>query len=219
MSERIAGRIVPGQGKAEPKPAKVRRHIDWLNLSPLAYVAERVSGDGPPGPNGEPRPRHDYSPAARLIAVMIVKRCNPEGEAFMSLADIAARSGYSLKTVWRVGGAEVWDGPGALFQRTFRKTRNGHCGQFKLIRNPDHHTPAREAKRKRKRQRVERVLGRPGARVPLSEAELAARDELSRRKLELQRHKLAGELSPADYDRKVAELERPHLKPVGGKLR
>jgi len=192
---------------------------DPASLPPAIYVLKRVTAPNHDFPDHAP-----WSPTARTIAMVIADAIDsdaPEGEVcFLSEKRIAQRSGCSRASVIR-HLPQLIDGDSLLFKQTFPGETKGHahkCARFELIRNPVAFTKARDRARKVKQARAKAVLGVPGA-APLSREDAEAREAFVVSKLELQkrRREFGGDLDDAEYNRLLAELEKPILRKVGGK--
>jgi len=158
-----------------------------------------------------------YSRSARDITMVIAAHLNEDREAWPSKKTIAEKVGLKERQVQRIGNREVWDGPHALFNRTYKERYGKSIPHYTPVRQPEANVAARDLVRDKKQRRARAMLRLPNDTAPLSLADDERAEAVRREKIELQKLLCLERITQADYDRRVAELERPILATVGGK--
>ena len=160
-------------------------------FSPVAFALDRLF------------PKHaraPYSAAERLVVLVIVRATSIDGgsgdfNCFLSYPTIAKWSGISVASVKRMLQKHC-DGPAPLLQRSLPGETRGYrhaCYRFTLVRHPERFAAARDAARAERRREVDRAL----------------RDlQPDRLALQRQREDFGGSLTEAEYQLRLAALER-----------
>lgn len=117
----------------------------WRHQPPLYRVIDAVVNENAPV-SGDDK----LSAAARLVAIAVARRFNTEtGEAWMSIADIAARTGQGYSTVQRALKELRNATPAIIAMRRRANTARNRRGvyEFRLVLNPERFTEARDRAR------------------------------------------------------------------------
>ena len=160
-------------------------------FSPVAFALDHLF----PKRGGAP-----YATAERLVVLVIVRAMGLDVAAgsfncFLSYPTLAKRAGISVASVKRAVQAHC-DGPAPLVHRLRTGETRGHrhaCYRFTLVRHPAQFAAARDAARAERRSDVDRALR-----------------DLQPERLTLQRLRedFGGPLTEAEYDRRLAALEK-----------
>ena len=159
--------------------------------SPLAFALDRLF------------PKHGRAPYAtleRLVVLVVIRAMSLDDDAgewncFLSYPTVAKWSGTSVASVKRMLQKHC-DGPAPLFHRTRTGQTRGRahqCYRFTRVRHPEKFAAARDAERARHCEQVDRLRG------DLQPDRIA---------LQRQRQDFGGQLTDAEYCRRLAVLDR-----------